>query len=52
MSPLTAIENQYLDITSGIVLEGRENGVFGSGPTKEEQMQIANRVLEAKMGAT
>jgi len=43
MSPLTKIENHYLDITNNFVQNGAE--IFSKGPTKEELIQKANVIL-------
>ena len=50
MSPLTKIENHYLDITNNFVQNGAE--IFSKGPTKEQLIQKANVILNQKMGAT
>ena len=52
LSPLTTIENQFLNLTNDIVVYGEENCILGAGPSKEDQINEGNAMLAKKMSAT
>ena len=52
LSPLTTIENQFLNLTNDIVVYGEENCILGAGPSKEDQINEGNVILAKKMNAT